>query len=186
MAKNTLPIFVCLALALSGCVPNASVYYRPSAEGGVVLTGSCVATESSLELVLTNNVSSTTMLARANEGGEINQVYLAFSGNEWRTISFTSLDFELIDLDKKTSLEPLAIKAHNDSGFSTLHTRPYEAQRTPLASMTRFSVQINLPEQMPENFDLRIPSLMLDSVEIQIPKIRFEREIWAGISPFNC
>lgn len=186
MTRNTFILHLFLVLAISGCTPNAVIYYRPAAEGGHVLAKHCVPVESLLDLEIKTNHSNIIIRAWADDGEYINQVYLGFSGGLWNNIKFTSTKFKVIDLDRNVVIEPLSIFADKDDGFTKLNTGLYAVPKKPLAKMPNFSVQIRLPEPMPENFDLSIPLIIIDGNEIVLPNIQFQRKVWVGISPFNC
>ena len=187
MKLNILVPFFFLVLALSGCAPNAVTYYRPAAEGGQVRAQHCVPVESLLDLEIKNAKKSVKIRAWADDGKYINQVYLGFSGGLWSNIKFTSTDFKVIDLDKNITIDSVSVFADKHDGFSKLNTEPYTAPDVRAGlQVPRFSVQVRLPDPMPKNFELSIPSILIDGDEIELPTIRFERKVWVGISPFNC
>jgi len=187
MKLNKLVLFSFLVLALSGCAPNAVTYYRPAADGGQVRARNCVPVESLLDLEIKNTHKSIEIRAWADDGKHINQVYIGFSGELWSNINFTSTDFKVIDLDRNITIEILSVFADKHDGFTKLNTEPYTAPHLRAGlQIPRFSVQIRLPDPMPKNFELSIPSVVIDGDEIELPTIRFERKVWVGISPFNC
>ena len=187
MKLNTLVLFSFLVLALSSCAPNAVTYYRPAANGGQVSAGHCIPVESLLNLEIKNTHKNIKISALAIDGKHINQVYIAFSGELWSNINFTSIDFKVIDLDRNITIEPISVFAEKHDGFAKLNTELYTVpHRRAGLKVTRFAVQIRLPDPMPKNFKVSIPSIAIDGDEIEIPTIRFERKVWVGISPLNC
>lgn len=174
-------------LALSACMPNAVTYYHPSADGGEVRAKHCVPTESLLDIEIKSAHKSIKIRAWADEGKRFNQVYLGFSGESWDKINFTSTNFKMVDLDKNLTISDLSVFASKHDGFSKLSTESYAAPHgRPGMHKTRFSVQVRLPDPMPDKFELVIPSIIVDGNEINIPVMQFERKVWVGISPFNC
>lgn len=171
-------IFISLPV-LSSCVPNATTYYYPSADGGVVHAKRCVPTESLLDINIEGNHESIQIRTYAHEAKLFDFVYLGFSRGAWERINFTSTDFKIIDLENNSTISDLSVFTLKHDGFSKLNTEPYAASDVNY-------VQVRLPEPMPEKFELIVPSVIVDGDKIKIPAIRFERKLWVGISPFNC
>ncbi|ABM03709.1 hypothetical protein Ping_1939 [Psychromonas ingrahamii 37] len=186
MKINTFILFLSLVLTLSGCVPNAVTYYRPAAEGGYVHAKGFVPTVSLLDIVIGSPHQSVHIRAWANDGEHKNIVYIGFSGCAWNNINFTSTDFKVIDLDNNIAINVLSVFANKHDSFKKLNTIPYAAPHKTLPGMTRFSIDIQLPNPMPKKFELLSPLLIIDGEKITLPTIRFEQQVWVGISPLNC
>lgn len=172
-------ILVMLIPALSGCVPNAVSYYRPAVEGGRTLSGKCVPIDSTVDLQLG--------LMPVRAGVSRGHVFLALSGIPGRTIQFSSDEFKFRDLKTNRTLEPRSIEVYRDDGSKNL-TVPYPQAgpgKTSRGGMS-FWIHVNLPDPIPDNFELIGPAVIVDGVEESFPVIRFEHKLWMGISPFNC
>ena len=121
----------------------------------------------------------------ANDGKNINQVSLFFSGAGWTDINFTSTDFRVLDLDRNVKINISSINAHSQDGFNKLQTKPYTAPPKNIG-IPRFTVQVRLPDPMPKNFKLSSPTIVIDGEEMKFPSILFEQKTWVGVSPLNC
>ncbi len=168
-------------LLLTGCVPNATSYYRPTMEGGQVLARHCVPTESIVEF------GPLPLQAVANEGN--NALFISLSlpwrrpaQTAWQTFHFTTPEFRVRDLDSGASIEGVSVRVLRDDNSDSL-VEPYRPQRP---GGWRYSVDVKLPGPPPKKFELLIPPLVIDGHEVRYPPIRFERKTWVGISPFNC
>lgn len=172
-------------LSISACTPNAVKYYRPMVDGGKVLKPHCVPTESILEFALPDKNGSLRVRAWANSGKHVNQISLFFSGKAWSEIHFTSTEFQIRDIEKHVIVSASSVLAYKSDGMSTLTVEPYLA-RPERPGLFRFQVQINLPDALPNNFELLSPAIVIDGEEMVFPIIRFEQKQWMGISPLNC
>ncbi len=168
-------------LMLTGCVPNATSYYRPSMEGGQVLARHCVPTESIVEF------GALPMQASASDGNNALFVSLSLPSKRptqtaWQTFHFATPDFRVRDLESGATVEGLSVRVLRDDGSDSL-LEPY---RPPRPSGWLYSVDVKLPGPPSAKFELLIPALVIDGHEVRYPPIRFERKTWVGISPFNC
>lgn len=177
-AIRTIPLVL---LLLTGCVPNATSYYRPSMEGGRVLARHCVPTESIVEF------GSLPMQASANDGS--NALFISLSlpskrpaQSAWQTFHFAAPEFRVRNLDSGVMIEGVSVRVLRDDSSDSV-VDPYHPPR---AGSWLYSIDVKLPGPPPEKFELLIPPLMIDGREVRYPPIRFERKIWMGISPFNC
>lgn len=177
-------LYAILAMAFSGCLPNAVTYYRPSVEGGQLRQPRCVPTKSLVDFTIGNSRKYLLIRALSDNGKHVHQVALFFSDGSLEKFHFASTDFRIFDLDKKIMLRPSSVVAYLKSGQGALTTEPYylKAGKGPVL----LSVQINVPGMLPANFKLLSPSIVIDGEEIALPVIHFERKVWVGISPFNC
>ena len=165
-------------MLLTGCVPNATVYYRPSVDGGKVVTAHCVPTQSNIDF----QVGSLPIRARANEGQNGTIVSLTPSASSWKTFHFTTTNFAVRNLDSGVTIRNLLVRVMRHDK-SDLITEPYHVQTE---KGHYYWLDVYLPRPTPENFEILSPSIMLDDKEFKFPPIRFERKVWVGISPFNC
>jgi len=178
-------LYLFLVFFFSGCVPNAVTYYRPTSDGGNVLARHCVPTKSIIEFNLPNTSGRLHVRVWADNGKDINQISIFFSGKEWSDIHFVSTDFQIHDIEKDIVMAASSVLAYTADGVSNLTADPYLAPPK-LPGLYRFHVQINSSDQLPSNFELISPSIVIDGEEIVFPLIRFEQKLWIGISPFNC
>jgi hypothetical protein len=177
--------FALLASSLNACVPNAVTYYRPVVEGGKLLTPHCVPTESIVEFNLPDANGRLHIRAWANNGKHVHQISLFFSGKGWRMLHFTSTHFQIRDIGNHAFLDIASVLAYKSDSITDLTTEPYPAppERT---GLSRFHVQINSSDPLPDRFELLSPSIVIDGDAIVFPPIRFEQKHWFGISPLNC
>jgi len=171
--------FVLLIPALSGCLPNAVSYHRPTVEGGRNPSARCVPIQSTVDL----NVGLMPVRAGLNR----KHVFLSLSRMPWQTLRFSSAEFRIRDLQTNRTIEPSAVEVFRDDGSKSL-TAPYpEAAGTRAArGGSSFWIHVNLQDPIPEVFELIAPSVIVDGVEETFPAIRFERQQWIGMSPLNC
>jgi hypothetical protein len=174
-----------LLASLCSCVPNAVRYYRPTVEGGKVLTPHCVPIESIVEFNLPITNGRLQVRAWADNGKHINQVSLFFSGKAWNMIQFTSTNFHIHDIEKNVIIDASSVLAYGSDSISNLTTESYLVPPE-RPKLFRFHVQINSSDPLPSNFELLSPSIIVDGEKITFPSIRFEQQLWFGISPFNC
>ncbi|MCB1614680.1 MAG: hypothetical protein KDI30_01575, partial [Pseudomonadales bacterium] len=170
---------------LWSCVPNATVYFHPSVENGVVTTPHCVPAESIIDFQLGEGEHRLQVRALADNGDTVHQVALFFGGNHWRSIHFFDTGFVIRDLESHVIITPSSLLAYKVDSIEPLTVEPYLAPAG-RPGLSRFSVQINTAEPLPDNFELQSPPAVVDGEQIAFPPIRFERKVWAGISPFNC
>lgn len=167
-----------LLLLLTGCAPNATVYYRPSVDGGKVVAAHCVPTQSNIDF----QVGSLPFRARANEGQNATIVSLTPSKSSWKTFHFTTANFAMRNLGSGVTTRNLMVRVmRHDKSDSIIE--PFHAQT---AKGHFYWLDVYLPRPTPENFEILSPPIMVDDQEFQFPPIRFERKGWMGISPFNC
>ena len=178
-------LFALLVSSLGGCVPNAVKYFRPMVDGGKLLTPHCVPTESIVEFHLPDDNGCLHIRAWANNGKHVHQISLFFSGKGWNTLHFTSTHFQIRDIENHVLIDASSVLAYKSDSIDSLTTEPYLA---PLErpGLSRFHVQINSSDPLPDRFELLSPSIVLDGEVIVFPPIRFEQKYWFGISPLNC
>jgi hypothetical protein len=78
-----------------------------------------------------------------------------------------------------------SVIAYISDSTSNLTTEPYWAPPE-RPGLFRFHVQINSSDPLPSDFELLVPSIIVDGETIKFPSIRFEQTQWFGISPLNC
>ncbi len=180
-------IILCLFLLSSivGCIPNAVTYYRPTSNIGNVLTGHCIPTDSAIEFKLPSHNSHIRVRVWADNGDEIKQVSIFFSGEGWNEIHFTSANFQIHNIENNTITVPSSVIAYKTDGFSNVFTEPYLAPPERPGAF-RFQIQINSKNPLPNSFELLSPTIVIDGEDIEFPPIRFDKKQWIGISPLNC
>ena len=187
MDSRVLAIAVILAPNLVGCVPNAAIYHRPSAEGGQVVSD-CAGVPRRIELKVGNLPFSVYATTTRREG----VVSLSFGLKplevvEFSSFRFSSDNFRIRDLSTNKLRDPSAISVYRNDGSDSVlapYLYPEDARSALLGAP--FLVSIHFPEELPRSFELLSPSLILDGIGRDFPVIRFERKTWVGISPFNC
>ena len=107
---------------LSACVPNATTYYFPSADGGEVRAKRCVPTESLLDIKIESAHENIKLRSYAHESKHSNFVYLGFSGESWDKINFTSTNFKIVDLEDNITISELSAVAFKRDGAYKLNT----------------------------------------------------------------
>ena len=178
IVKKLLPLGL---LVMTGCVPNTTVYYRPSMEGGQILARHCVPTKSIIEFgTLPLQVS----LVEGNNGWSVimGLPVKRPPHTSWQTFHFTSSNMQLRNLDngELITLQQAFVLRDDDSNSIITPYRPLRPGRW------LFTVDMKLPTPPPNEFELLVPSMVIDGHEVHFPPIHFERKMWMGISPFNC
>lgn len=176
-------LFFLATIMTTACMPNAVSYFQPSVTGGELITAHCVPTSSIVEFEPEGGL--VTIRTWADNGDHVNQVSLFFYGDSWQRIHFASKNFELLDSEKHTSVPVASLIAYKAESIEALSSEPYLAPPGRLA-LPRFHVQVNAATALPDNFELQAPPLVLDGKEILLPPIHYEKQVWLGISPFNC
>lgn len=186
MNRRHLFLFPWLLPALTGCVPNATTYYRPSYEGGRVGTGHCVPTESHLffqvgpaALRATGSYDGSVVILEVLSQFHSQREHLPLS--DWKVLRFTTGTFAVRDLDSGVTTQNLTVRVlRPDKSDSVLE--PYQ-QRVG-KDVSNFYVEVYLPTPPAKRFDLLSPPIDVDGKEFAFPTIRFEKKLWVGISPF--
>lgn len=161
-------------VALGGCFPNATVYYRPTVDVESTHEKShCVPTEKYVHFTINTRGQALKVrgygesysLAHA-EGTEAQYV---ISGT-WKEIGYKNSDFRLSLPGRSDTIKPEKTYAerHDHDGYST------------------FNSGAVFPRQKAESFEVTFPTLVVDGEEIELPILRVRKTIWTGISPFNC
>lgn len=163
---------------LTGCVPNATQYYRPSVEGGRQLTtGHCVP----LPRAVVFQVGPLPVRALLGAGARTTYVDLRLGDRadlpdaaaaSWQSYHFTADRFLMRDLARDTLSGPL-----------TRFTSSPDVTET--STQPRW-VEVRIPKPLPARFEFISPPIMVDGQSLPFPVIRFEKTLWMGISPFNC
>jgi hypothetical protein len=185
--SRALAIAVILLPNLVGCVPNTAIYYRPSAEGGKVVSD-CAGVPRRVELKIGTLPFSVYATTTRGEG----VVSLSFGLKprevvEFSSFSFSSDNFRIRDLSTNFLRRPSSISVYRNDGSESVvapYLFPEDTQSALLGAP--FLISTHFPEGLPRDFELLSPSLILDGIERGFPVIHFERKPWVGISPFNC
>jgi hypothetical protein len=169
---NIIKLFV--FLVLSGCVPNATVYYRPTVDvESTHEKGHCVPTERYVHFTI--KAKDQTFKVRgygntySNSYGEVVEFQFVISG-KWSEIKYINDEFYMMVPDTNKKINPIKIygEVREFDGFSSFNTGAI------------FS------KQGGDSFDVVFPSLIIDGEKIELPILHIKRTIWMGISPFNC
>jgi hypothetical protein len=172
-----------LSVILAGCMPNPVSYYRPTVEGGKLSTPHCVPTESLMDFTLGSR-HRLPIRVLADDGPHVRQVALFFKRGSWNRFHFVSADFRIRDLDKQVMIRPAAVRLFTEKGIEPLTAAPFAVPATDKPVLIH--MQITLPGNMPDRFDVLSPDIVIDGEQIPFPVMHFERKTWMGISPMNC
>lgn len=173
--------FLFLAAGLAGCTPNAANYYRPSVEGGQIVTGRCVPLPSRTEFT----IDYVRITAFVNEVRGQQFVSLHINPFPMQTVRFVSERFELRDIMQGKPIPVASVTVFRHDRENAL-TESYPKKDAALAARPYFNVLVYMGDQSAEAFELHSPSILVDGEERRFPVIRFKRETWVGISPVNC
>ncbi len=173
---------------LQGCVPNATVYYQPSVEGGKLQAGSCVPVKNRVAFVVGDSIfSSLPVSAYSNFSGKRINLSLSLGPPAWHKIHFLSERFVVYDVDNDKQYSDITIAVNRDDNIESSSTPypDYSKYKSP-PRYKYFDVHISVPDNNSETIELRVPPVIVNDVEVDFPIIRFHRKLWMGISPFNC
>jgi hypothetical protein len=154
-------------------------------DGGKVLTPHCVPTKSIVEFNLPGDNGRLHIRAWADNGKNINQISLFFSGKMWDSIQFMDTNFRILDNDSHVIIDASSVLVYISDKILNLTTESYLAPPE-RPGLSRLHIQINSHDPLPDNFELLSPAIVIDGEKITFPSIRFEQKIWLGISPLNC
>ncbi len=177
MQKSKSVIWALMFVFLAGCVPNATVYYRPSVDvESTYEQGHCVPVD---KYVFFNiKAKSQTLKVRGYgstytgaQGELVSEGQYVIFGN-WNEIKYKNEDFYITgsDADGKVKAQKLYGEvnvSHSDSN-------------------SMFNSSAVFPKQDGNSFDVYFPPLIIDGEEIDLPVLHIEKTIWMGMSPFNC
>ena len=159
---------------LVGCVPNATVYYRPTVDIESTHEKShCVPTEKYVHFNIKTKGQILKIRGYGNtyshSYGEGTEGQFVITGN-WNEIKFKNEEFYIMVPNINEKVKPIKIygEVHNFDGYSS------------------FNSGAVFPKQNAGSFDVIFPSLIIDGEEIELPILHIKRTIWTGISPFNC
>jgi hypothetical protein len=163
-----------LVIVLAGCVPNATVYYRPSVNVASTHEKShCVPIEN--HVLFDIKTKSQTLTVRAygtiysTSRGEFAEGQYVINGN-WQEIKYINDKFYITTPDIAEKVAPIKIygEVHRYDGYSS------------------FNSGAVFPRPKSDTFDVTFPPLLIDDEEVELPVLHIKRTIWMGISPFNC
>lgn len=167
-------IFTSITFVLIGCVPNATVYYKPTVDVESTHEKShCVPTEkyvhfeiSTKKQILKIRGHGTTY---STSDGEVAEGQFVIYG-KWNDVKYENDKFYLIVPGINKKIKPLKTygEVHNFDDYSS------------------FNSGAIFPKQVGDSFDLVFPSLIIDGEKIDLPILHIKKTIWIGISPFNC
>lgn len=173
-----------LFLFLSGCVvPNAVTYYAPTMAGGkVVERGRCVPTKSVMEFGALPLHAAVTRVAGNRWMVLVNLPLPKPPRPAWRQFHFQSADFyfRFATDGRKVPAKSITVSRDDHQGSLLI---PYASSRPRHWS---YYVDVWLPQQPGKAFDFYLPPVVIDGTVYHYPPIHFEKQIWVGISPFNC
>jgi hypothetical protein len=148
-------------------------------EGAELLTGRCVPTKRRIVLTVDGLAVSAVTLARNDEI----TVFLMATPPINKKVHYLSDEFQVTDIEKGRVIKVTVLVLRDDEVKSVTVPYPARYQKGIRHSLNIF---VSFPDNKTDFFELKIPPVIFDSTEIQLPKIRFEKKVWAGISPLNC
>ncbi|ABM03107.1 hypothetical protein Ping_1280 [Psychromonas ingrahamii 37] len=159
---------------LVGCVPNATVYYKPLVDVESTHEKShCVPTEKYVNFIIKTKDQTLKVRGYGNtystSHGEVSEGQFVIYGN-WNEINFKNEDFYITAPAINDKSKPIQIygEVHDFDGYSS------------------FNSGAVFPKQDGDSFDVIFPSLIIDGEEVKLPTLHIKRTVWIGISPFNC
>lgn len=167
-------IYVSIVISLIGCVPNATVYYKPTVDIQSTHEKShCVPTEKYVHFNIKSKDRTFRVRGYSNtyshSYGKGTEAQLVIYG-KWNKIKYKNNNFYIAipGTDKKIKPTKIYGEVHNQDGSS------------------QFNSGAVFPKQDADKFDVIFPPLIIDGEEIELPVLHVKRTIWVGISPFNC
>lgn len=170
--KRVISLF--LLLAITACVPNATMYFRPTVDiESTHQQAHCVPVD---RFVLFNlKVKEQTLKVRgygdtwSHPHGSGTEGQYVIEG-KWDDIRYKNDGFYLLVTGSDIKVRPTKIsgQVHHYEGYST------------------FNASAVFPEQNAARFDIYFPPLLVDGVEVELPVLHLKKTLWTGISPFNC
>jgi len=174
MQKIKLKICISIIFILVGCVPNATVYYKPTVDVESTHEKShCVPTEKYVHF----NIKTKDQILKirgygntySSSEGEVVEGQLVIYGN-WHEIKYQNDEFYMMVPGFKEKFKSLKIygEVHDNDGYLSFNSG---------AIFSKHGV---------DSFDLIFPALLIDGEKIDLPILHIKKTIWIGISPFNC
>lgn len=167
-----LGISVLLISALVGCVPNATVYYRPTVDvDSVHEEAHCVPMEKYVHfnIILKGQTLKVRGYGNTYSSSEGTEGQFVIYG-EWHEIKYKDSGFYLVVPGSDVKINP--IKTYGE-------VNKHEGY-------LMFNSGVVFPKQSSESFDIIFPPLIIDGEEVELPILHVKRTVWVGISPFNC
>jgi len=167
-------IFTSIIFALIGCVPNATVYYKPTVDVESTHEKShCVPTEKYVHFEIITKKQILKIRGYGNtystSDGEVAEGQLVIYG-KWDEIKYENKEFYVLVPGINKKIKPIKTygEVHNFDSYSS------------------FNSGAIFPKQVGDSFDLIFPALIIDGEKIELPILHIKKTIWIGISPFNC
>lgn len=167
-------ISILIFFVLVGCVPNATVYYKPTVDVESTHEKShCVPTEKYVHFNIKTKNQTLKVRGYGNtyptSKGEVAEGQFVISG-KWNEIKYKNEDFYMMAPDINEKIKPTKIygDVHDYDGYSSFN------------SGAVFS------KQNGDSFDISFITLIIDGEDVKLPILHIKRTIWIGISPFNC
>lgn len=167
-------LWLAALMLISGCVPNATFYYRPTVDVASSHEKShCVPTEKTVHFTVDTRGSA---LKVRGQGDSYSHSYAAGTEGQyvivgtWRDIALKNNDFQLLLPGRDHGIAP--VKTYGDpsdhDGYSM------------------FNLGAVFPLQSSDSFAVKFPTIIVDGEEVELPVLHVKKTVWAGISPFNC
>lgn len=167
-------IGILIFFVLVGCVPNATVYYKPTVDVESTHEKShCVPTEKYVHFNIKTKKQTLKVRGYGNtyptSNGEVAEGQFVISGN-WKEIKYKNEGFYITAPNINEKIKSIKIygEVHDYDGYSS------------------FNSGAVFPKKNGESFDIIFPTLIIDGEEVKLPILHIQRTIWIGISPFNC
>ena len=179
-------LFVAAAISAAGCVPAVTTYYEPAASSGNVVTHTCGATAPAdtmkfrlkeVDLFLQGAERTLTLTLRVPKGSTITaesaEVFVRSSGEER---SYYLEGFSYYDRSVKKS-----IKAGPKESLVGADEQFFFGKEPRL-----FQAWVTLASANTEQYEVNLPSFVVNGATLGVPPITFTRTSGFGIHPVNC
>lgn len=166
--------FATAAVMMTGCLPNATMYYRPTVDVDSTHEKShCVPTEKYVHFNI--NTKGQTLKVRGH-GDSYSYSYAVGTEGQyviygtWKEIKYKNDDFYLVIPGSNNKIKP----------------KKTYGERYDYDGYSMFNSGAVFSKQNSDSFDVTFPTLVVDGEEIELPILHVKKTIWTGISPFNC
>ena len=189
-------LFVAILLPLSGCYPTTVELFRPEATGGRVVGAHCPPLKSFI--LFERNDVIVGVRALESPIGQVS-ITVTFEVPQNTTVALKEQTIAVI-LDGKDFSTNALTGRH---WISAAHTAKLP-ENSPMVGKTKkswffdqitlygttehayFFFKATLDIKDPDVFEIRLPTLQINGVEVKIPVIKFKRDSKFYIAPFNC
>ena len=177
MQRIKLTLWLFILISLAGCLPNATVYYRPSVDvESTYEQGHCVPVDKYVFFNIKSKSQTLTVRGYGDtytgkDGELVSSGQYVISGR-WEEIRYKNDDFYITGENSGEKIKAVRIYGEVHDSYTD--------------SSLVFNSSAVFPKQEGDNFDIYFPMLIIDGEEIELPVLHIKKTIWMGMSPFNC